>query len=130
MGKLHWRGYWEVKIGSLHYAASRLAFFYMTGDWPKPGLDIDHINGIRNDDRWSNLREATRSQNAANQRMQSRKAHSTPFKGVTKNGSKYEASIKVNGDQLYLGLYATPEAAHSAYVAAAKKYFGQYARER
>lgn len=57
-------GYWIVKVDSVKYRSARLAWFYMTGNWPKEY--VDHINRIRNDDRWINIREATAKENRAN----------------------------------------------------------------
>lgn len=57
------QGYRHLYIDKNYYKEHRLAFFLMTGNWPDRKNDIDHINGIKNDNRWSNLREVTRSQN-------------------------------------------------------------------
>lgn len=96
----------------------------MTGEWPADM--IDHKNRDRTDNRWENLREATRSQNNANRRASS--THG--FKGATFNRrqGRWMAQTKVNGKRVYLGYYDTPEEAHAAYVAAAERYFGEFAR--
>lgn len=57
------RGYIKISIGGKRYYAHRMAFLYMTGSVP---AEIDHINENKSDNRWVNLREATRSQNNAN----------------------------------------------------------------
>jgi hypothetical protein len=56
-----YRGYRRIKIGPRFYAAHRLAWLWMTGEWP--AAEIDHINMDRDDNRWCNLREASHSQN-------------------------------------------------------------------
>jgi hypothetical protein len=57
-------GYWYIDICCVKYRASRLAFFYMTGEWPQQL--VDHINRNREDDRWCNLREVSPSENRMN----------------------------------------------------------------
>ena len=125
-GCLHHKGYINIEIHGKHYAAHRLAWFYMNRKWP---LDqIDHINVNRSDNRICNLREATNSQNRAN----SRSANRTGFKGVSyKNWLKdnpYEAKITFNKKYIYLGCFATAEKAHEAYVEAAIRFQGEYHR--
>jgi hypothetical protein len=122
-GCINGSGYIDIKIEKI-YQVHRLAFLYMTGEWPKN--EVDHINMIRSDNRWCNLRAATRSQNFANQHVYS--CNPTGYKGVMKYYHKWIARIRVNGTQLYLGLYPTPEEAHAAYCVAAKKHFGDFAR--
>ena len=56
--------YSQGDIFGTAFPAHRIAFLWMTGRWPEP--ETDHINGIRNDNRWSNLREVTVSQNQLN----------------------------------------------------------------
>ena len=89
----------------------------------------DHINNDPSDDRWSNLREATASQNGANKRAQSNKMYSN-LKGVTWQAGRYLAQIGVDGQNIYLGRFDRAEDAHAAYVVAAKKYFAEFARAR
>ena len=60
-------GYRKITIDGKVYSAARLAWFYKTGRWPDP--EIDHINRIRDDNRWENLREATRADNLANRAL-------------------------------------------------------------
>ena len=57
-------GYWTVIVFGKHYLGHRLAFFYMTGRWPDP--ECDHEDLDKSNNRWSNLREASKSQNKAN----------------------------------------------------------------
>lgn len=121
-----WKGYVGIRVGGRKYFAHRLAYLYMTGAWP-PG-DIDHRDMDRLNNRWSNLRSATRSQNKANCTLRS--DNTTGFKGVSffKQTSRYHAKIEVRGKHLHLGFFETPEAAHAAYAAAAKHHFGEFAR--
>ena len=60
-GAKNGRGYHQIRIGGRPYSASRLAWLYMTGKWPNS--EISYVNGKPSDTRWTNLREATSSQN-------------------------------------------------------------------
>lgn len=114
-------GYWIIFHRGVRYPAHHVAWFFMTGVWPKR---IDHKNLVKDDNRWTNLREATPAQNNANWRAQGAYG-----KGVTfHSGGKYQAQIKVQGRNHYLGLFETPELANAAYATAAKNYYGEFAR--
>lgn len=115
-----------IGIDGTRYLAHRLAFLYMTGAWPD--CDVDHINLDRADNRWGNLRQATRSQNMANGKLRS--SNTSGFKGVTwvSRLSKWRAEIVKDGRKKAIGHFATPECAHAAYMAEAGRVFGEYAR--
>jgi hypothetical protein len=118
-------GYVHVSIAGKKVKAHRIAFALMTGDWPH-GV-IDHINMDRGDNRWNNLRLATRSLNKANQRK--RADSQNQFKGVTRQqGGRFSASITRNGDCRYLGCFDSEIEAANAYAQAACTTFGEYAR--
>src|SRR5215467_8628570 len=57
-------GRYKIRISGRNYWAHRLAFLWMTGEWPQG--EVDHKNGNPTDNRWSNLRDATRPQNQHN----------------------------------------------------------------
>lgn len=118
-------GYVTIKIGSRYYLVHRLAWFYMTKQWPSE--DIDHINRNPADNRWDNLRICSRSLNSANANM--RESNTSGFKGVTfdKARKRWSAQIGVNYRHMNLGRYATPQEAARAYDDAATKYFGEFA---
>lgn len=108
-------GYLRHNFCGTVYYAHRLAYFYMTGTWPEN--DIDHINGIRHDNRWCNLRAASREINTNN-------VHATVktpsgYKGVyrrnNKNSTKWQAKLSINGAEKWLGVFNTPEEASTAY---------------
>lgn len=63
-GTKHRKGYIYIKIGQRKYAAHRLAFMYMEGTWPEH--EVDHINRVKDDNRWENLRRVTNLENASN----------------------------------------------------------------
>jgi len=117
-------GYWCIVVNCVPQMAHRLAWIMMTGS--RPPADIDHINGDRADNRWANLRSATRSQNNAN----SRPRRDGCLKGVSKRSrdGRYVAQISVGGRKRYIGLFATEEEAHAAYAAEATKHYGEFAR--
>lgn len=116
-------GYWQIKLNGKHYQAHRLAWAYVTGEWPKN--HIDHINGIKNDNRFCNLRDVSISINAQNQRKP-RTDNKCGFLGVfchqTKTKTSWRARIKINGKAVHIGLFKTPELAHEAYLSAKRKY--------
>jgi hypothetical protein len=122
VGKL---GYRDIRLNNRFVKAHRLAWGFMTG--AMPDSEIDHINRIRDDNRWSNLRLATPAQN--NWNVGVRAGNKWGLKGVSfwaKNG-KYKAQIAVHGVKHFLGYHSTPEEAHAAYVAAAIRLHGEFA---
>lgn len=120
------RGYRLIVIGRRGYFAHRLAWLWMTGEWPAE--QVDHKNRNRTDNRWSNLRAATNAQNQANVGLQ--KNNKSGFKGVffKKSHSKWCALVGVDGKQKHLGYFDSPEKAHAAYASAAGQLFGEFAR--
>lgn len=88
------RGYVTVYIDKRQYKLHRLAWLYMTGNWPE--YQIDHINGITTDNRWCNLRQANNSQNTCNQKIQ--RNNTSGYKGVSwdNNHGLWRARIMIN----------------------------------
>jgi hypothetical protein len=125
-GSLHKRGYVCIQLDGTIYRAHRLAWFYVYGGWPAG--DLDHINGVKSDNRIANLRVATASQNQAN--VGRRIDNKSGYKGVSfhKLTQKWSATIQHQGKRIHLGLFATPEGAAAAYVSASKPLHGQFAR--
>ena len=112
----------SIRFDGKSYRAHRLAWFYMTGDWPPH--EVDHINMNPHDNRWSNLRLATRSQNGANKRAYS--TNTSGLKGVAwhKRGNKWRATV----GRKHIGLFDCPAAAHFAYIVAADGVYGKFSR--
>ena len=125
-GCLSGRRYLVIRIDGKLCLAHRLAWLYVHGEFPPD--QIDHINGIKHDNRLSNLRPATHSENMRNQRIPSN--NTSGYKGVRwhKPTGKWQAYIKVDGIQKHLGLFTDIADAVAAYAAASKKYHGEFSR--
>lgn len=89
------------------------------------GLEIDHINRNGLDNRRSNLRIATRSQQRANQL---KRTHHTTYKGIFAWGNKWAARISYDNKKYHLGVFDFQEDAAKAYDEAARRLHGQFAR--
>ena len=91
------------------------------------GLLVDHKNGDRLDSRKSNLRIATRCENAQNSKRKS--TNTTGFKGVSvTRAGKYRSTITAFGIAVPLGTYSTPEEAHVAYCEKGRELHGEFFR--
>lgn len=125
-GRIDHEGYRIIGIGRRKFRAHRLAWFWMTGAWPK--ADIDHGNLDRSDNRWINLRDATRSQNKANAKPPA--TNTSGFKGASwhKIKQQWRATIKIDGKPRHIGFFPSVEEAHDAYCATAKAVFGEFSR--
>ena len=108
-GSISSNGYVVIKVSNKAYMAHRLAWLFMTGAFPF--LFIDHVNGVKNDNSFSNLREVTKSQNSQNVKRI----------GVRKRKNTYDARIMTGGQSTYLGSFKTRTEACSAYLTAKKK---------
>jgi hypothetical protein len=115
-GSSHNKGYRVIKIDGKAYKEHRLAWLYIHGVFPNDCLD--HINGVRHDNRIDNLREATNAENSQNRSKM--KNNASGFIGVVwhKGANKWSSQIYKDGEKNYLGLFSTPESAHEAYVKA------------
>lgn len=119
-------GYVLIGIDRRLYLRHRLAWLWMTGSWPK--AQVDHRDGIKGNDAWSNLRATTNRENTWN--SPARRKNATGLKGVSfaKREGKWAAQIMIDGRHYGLGHFNTPEEAHASYAAAAAKHFGEFAR--
>lgn len=119
-GNLGTYGYWYLSFGGKRLPAHRCAFLYVNGEYPAKGLDVDHINGVRTDNSFVNLRLVTRSQNMQNLKG-AHKDNSTGLLGVMRHRDKFQARIMKDGKKTYLGDFETAEAAHLAYLVAKRE---------
>lgn len=91
-----------------------------------PGLCVDHINGDPLDNRRANLRLCTHAQNMKNRRLH--RNNTSGFKGVWRRRNRWRAEIKVEGQRISLGTFATIEEAAAAYAEGAHRFHGEFAR--
>lgn len=120
-GSMNGNGYLAANIDRSSYKMHRVAFLYMTGAWPVK--EVDHINGIRHDNKWNNLRQVTRAQNLQNQHG-AKVCSSTGYLGVKPCPGRlgfFLAQINTNKKRTHLGTFPSPELAHEAYLIAKRK---------
>lgn len=119
-GSTHPKGYLTVSIEGKKQLVHRLVWLFHYGYLPEN--QIDHINGIKTDNRIENLREANNSENQQNQKKPP-VTNTSGFLGVTRYKSRgnWVAGIKINGKRINLGYFDTPEEAHAAYLAKKKE---------
>lgn len=118
--RIHCRGYLAGSIHDRDYLAHRVLWLLATGDWPIG--DIDHINGIKNDNRFVNLRSVSHSSNMKNQRIRS--SNSSGVMGVCWNASrgKWVAQITVDSQGKFIGMFDSFDAAVAARKAAEERH--------
>lgn len=118
-------GYQMIHFAGRDVSAHRVVFALINNRWPSPGMQVDHINGDKLDNRPENLREASRSQNKMNCGVNSK--NRSGFRGVRRTASgKWLAVLCVNGANQHLGLHQSKEAAALAYRQAAIAAFGDF----
>lgn len=117
------RGAVVLRLDGKLYFAHRIAWLWMTGDWPN-NL-IDHRDGDPSNNKWENLRDATPSENLAN--MRKPRKNTTGFKGVGKHQGRFRAVIGHQGKFVHIGTFERPEDAHEAYLDKAAALYGEFA---
>lgn len=118
-------GYILIKINGKGYRAHRLAWLIENGEWPD--LEVDHINGDKQDNRLKNLRLADRIQQGHNRKPSGKSG----ILGVhwCKNDKKWKAFTRLNGKKKNLGSFECPAAASFAYQVATHIKVGNFTRE-
>lgn len=123
-GRINNQGYAEIVVNYRFCQAHRLAWLYMTDKWPF--ADIDHIDGNRANNRYANLREATRPENLWNMGISPK--NTSGFKGVSPHMGKWRATIMKNYRQTYLGDFDSIEEAAEAVRRERASLHGDFAR--
>lgn len=106
--------YVSITIDGVKYQAHQVAWFYMTGTWPKH--EVDHIDTLRSHNRFLNLRPADDFVQAQN-RIRARKDSATGVQGVRPHGDRWRSQIRHAGRVQHLGLFDTEAQASACYVA-------------
>lgn len=124
-GTLKNDGYIVISIDGVRYGAHRLAFLYMTGSMPD--VEVDHKNCVKADNRWVNLRLASRSENCLNRGMLGH--NKSGHKGVSWNSNKrrWIARAQINGKPIHIGAFKSLEEAAKAYEVFAISRYGDFA---
>lgn len=115
-------GYVYVRLDGKSFGEHRLIHLLFTGEWPE---QVDHINGIRSDNRPENLRSATHAQNCMNRKpmgSSSKGCYWQPRRG------KWMVQVSISGKRKTIGYFDTEEAASAAYAKAAADSYGEFAR--
>lgn len=117
-GSVGSNGYINISIDGKRYYAHRLAFMYVTGSFPL--FSVDHIDGVRTNNAWSNIRDIPPRENSQNRRKENPNNKSAGLLGVSRYGKhgKYRAGIFVAGKRLHLGCFDTKEDAFNCYAEA------------
>lgn len=116
-------GYVVIKINSKAYRRSRLVWFYVHGRWPYD--QIDHINNHKTDDRISNLREATNTENSRNRKSFKTRKHKLP-KWVYSHNNRFRARVKHGKKSIHLGMFDDPKEAHEVAYNYNKLFHGEF----
>jgi hypothetical protein len=117
-------GYLSVRLHDCPYQAHRLIWLHVTGEWPAAVLG--HIDGVPSNNVWSNLRPATRAENNRNRRT----IREGTLKGAVQDArtGRWKAMITLGRKNHYLGTFKNQEDAHAAYIEAAQRLHGRFAR--
>lgn len=119
-------GYRSIWIDQQQFLAHRIIWALVTGEWPD--VQIDHVNGLRDDNCWANLRLATNQQNSFNAKRQSRNTSGVKGVCLVTNSDRWRAYITVDGRQVSLGRFDTRDGAARARAAKLREMHGEFAR--
>lgn len=127
VGTISKKGYRVIQFRGKLYQAHRMAYLYMTGSWPENV--IDHINGNRSDNRWSNLRNATHGQNKTYSKRN--KNNKSGKCGVSKRvypSGKIVWGVRINidGKETHLGFFSSFEEAKNVRIKAEQTHYTEF----
>lgn len=112
-------GYWVVSLDGTPICSHRIIIKMMTGNDPD---QTDHMNRVRSDNRWANLRPCDKAHNEMNKAASAK--NKSGLRGVQKRRTTFRARLTVHGKEIYLGSFPTAQEAHTAYCDEAKKIYG------
>lgn len=118
--------YMRMQIDGVHLSVHRVIWAIHYGHWPPDDKQIDHINGLKTDNRPLNLRLADNSQNQINSKV--RNGTKSGLKGVDwiQRVGKWRAKIMVKRKNIHIGYYDDKESAHTAYCQKAAELHGAF----
>ncbi|MFJ2480735.1 HNH endonuclease [Pseudomonas sp. NPDC087598] len=116
VGQFDKDGYVKISIDEVKHQAHRLAWLYVTGNYPPEDMQVDHINGVRDDNRWTNLRLVTHAENQAYRLASGREQSArgiSGVRGVYWHGGKGKWIVTVRADKKshFGGYHASVESA-------------------
>lgn len=114
-GTIKENGYRKITIEKKHYYEHRLAWFYINGRWP---IELDHIDGKRNNNRITNLRECNRYENCQNNGLRSDSTSGLTGVSWANREQKWNAVIWKTGKRHNLGYFHSKDEAHAVYLKA------------
>ncbi len=117
-GSLTREGYLNIAYQGTKYQQHRVIWLMCVGSWPNDC--IDHINGIKTDNRLENLREFTQRENSQNQYRH--RAGKLPGCYFDKSNQRWRAQLQIEGEHKHIGRFDTEQEAHAAYMAALKQF--------
>lgn len=129
VGNLCSYGYMVSSLNGRKYRNHRLIYTMIVGSIPD-NLDIDHINGVRNDNRIENLRIATKSQNSSNIKLRTNNTSGTTGVWWVPKYNRWSCYITHKKKKVYIGHFKTIELAAQARVEAERRYHGEFSSIR
>ena len=117
-------GYVRIVLDGIPYPAHRLAWLYMTGEWPAD--EVDHIDGDRSNNAWKNLRQATQTTNSWNKRNSQKPSLGAKGVSFLKGTGRWQARVVKNGET-WRRAYPTQQEAEAAIVEKRKELHGEFA---